>query len=144
MLDNKMLHGVDREIVEQTMKSEIEMFFDKHSNDKGIEVSKLYIAECMYRTNPYSAAEEVELPYRILFDSQVKFPHNRFMIDILNEIVLGDIDGASGIMNTPNAGFLAKNIEPLYERVLKKRVTLDEIWELNSKLNNLHEPDMKF
>jgi len=124
------------------MKENMEEFFDLYSSEKGINTSELFVGKCLYRSYSQGAAEDVADPYRILIESRVEVEDNKFYIDIVNGIVLGDIDGISGFMGVPNVGFLATEIEPLSNKTDKKRMTYDELWQLTRELNNLDAPTM--
>lgn len=144
------MDDVMKMMIEMEMDSDIEKFIENNSNEMGLDTSKLYIGQCVYRKpqrfpmRKDGITEEeinanVELnaqqTYRILIDSGVRTAHNRFFIDILNRLSIGSAHGWTGFGCVPNTGFCVEELDLLSNKTDKTRMTLEEISDFVDEYN---------
>jgi len=135
-------------MTEMEMDNDIAKFIENNSNEQGIDTSKLYIGQCTYKPKrmPLMKAEtdeeikantelNAQQPFRILIDSGVRTAHNRFFVDIINKISIGDAHGWTGFGCVPNTGVCVEELDLLSNKSNKERMSLEEIIEFVNDYN---------
>ena len=127
-MDKVMKFFVDGE-----MNKDIENFLRNHSNNQGINLSKLYFGHVSFVGK---SSNNLGDEYRILIDSSIKTPHNRFFVDIINKESFGIFGGFTGITNIDNTGACVDEFILLSDKIDKKRMTIEEIRIFISQFND--------
>lgn len=117
---------------DMTISHDIEEWLLKNANGNEINIEKVYFAHTVYIDENQMTSDE---KFRILIDSSVRTPHNRFFVDVINEEGVAIINGWTGFAMINNSGRCVDFLEPLSIKLGKRIADFDEIKEFVNEQN---------
>lgn len=124
-------------ILNMTISDDIEKWLLKNANGNEINTEEVYFAHTVYIDENQMTSDE---EFRILIDSSIRTPHNRFFVDVINEEGVGIINGWTGFAMISNSKRCVDFFEPLSIKLGKKIANFEEIKEYvnekNREINN--------
>ena len=119
-------------MLDMTISEDIEKWLLKTENGSKINTEEVYFAHTVYIDENQTTSDE---EFRILIDSSIRTPHNKFFVDVINEETVGIINGSTGFAMISNTGRCVDFAEPLSIKYGKKIANFDEIKEFVNEQN---------
>lgn len=104
-------------ILNMTIDDDIEKWLLKSANGNEIKADEVYFAHTIYIDESQRHSDE---EFRILIDSSIKTPHNKFFIDVINRESVSLINGWCGFAMVDNSKRCVDFFEPLSIELGKK------------------------
>ena len=126
------MDSIMKTMLNMTMSDDIEKWLLKNANGNEINTEEVYFAHTVYVGENQTTSDE---EFRILIDSSVRTPHNKFFVDVITEEGVGIINGWTGFTMIRNSGRCVDFFEPLSIKIGKKIANFDEIKEFVNEQN---------
>ena len=119
-------------LVDNAIDKDIAKWLADNNDGNDINADEVYFAHTVLVNEQRETSEE---EFRVLIDSSIRTPHNRFFVDVINHESMGSIYGWTGFGMVPNLGRCVDAADALSKKIGKSVVSFEEMKEYVDEQN---------